>query len=344
MKDSFRDVLGVSRMITRRLFNGFLVAGLAPPITMPARSQTGAGVEEAIAPLDQLYSIQIQRGNEVLLAQAPRGPGLDRVANIKSCSKSIVALILGTCIARNEIPSVDARLVDVAPDLVPQDATDGVSEITMEHLVSLTAGLEATSGGNYGGWIASANWVSDVLTRPIVAEPGSRMIYSTGSTHVLGAALTQASGETLLDLARDRLGRPMGFEIPPWSRDPQGFYLGGNEMALTPRAMLAIALMMRDGGRYDGDQIVPTDWIEASVVPRARSPYSGMDYEYGWFITETGYILARGFGGQVIAAHPDADLAVAITSDPTRPANSEGYFGDLVSLLDGPVLDLARQG
>lgn len=336
-------------MITRRLFNGFLVAGLAPPITMspfimPARGQTGGGVEDAIAPLGQLHSIQIQRGDEVLLAQAPRGPGLDRVANIKSCSKSIVALILGTCIARNEIASVDARLVDVAPDLVPQDATVGVSGISMAHLVSLTAGLESTSGGNYGRWIASPNWVSDVLTRPMVAEPGTRMIYSTGSTHVLGAALTQASGETLLDLARDRLGRPMGFEVPPWSRDPQGFYLGGNEMALTPRAMLAIALMMRDGGSYEGDQIIPTDWIDASVVPRARSPYSGMEYGYGWFITETGYILARGFGGQVIAAHPEAGLAVAITSDPTRPAYSEGYFGDLVSLLNGPVLDLAQHG
>lgn len=43
-------------------------------------------------------------------------------------------------------------------------------------------------------------------------------------------------------------------------------------------------------------------------------------------------------GGQIIAAHPDRKLAVAIASDPTRPARSGGYFRELVRLLDGPIL------
>lgn len=59
---------------------------------------------------------------------------------------------------------------------------------------------------------------------------------------------------------------------------------------------------------------------------------------YGWFRSESGYVLARGYGGQVIAAHPERRLAVAITSDPTQPARSAGYFGDIMDLLDGPVL------
>lgn len=63
-----------------------------------------------------------------------------------------------------------------------------------------------------------------------------------------------------------------------------------------------------------------------------------MAYGYGWFLTDSGYVLARGYGGQVIAAHPERDLAVAITSDPTRPARSEGYFGEIMDLLEGPVL------
>lgn len=326
-------------MITRRHFTAGLLAGASAPFIMPALAQE-PGIESAIEGLGQLHSIQVQVGDEVVFAAAPRGPGLDRVANIKSCSKSIVALLLGTAIARGEIGGVDATLEDVAPGIIPANATEGVADITMEDLVSLRAGLERTSGPNYGGWIASGNWIADQLTRPFVAEPGGRMLYSTGSFHVLGAALAEATGKSLLALARERIGGPLGIEIPSWTRDPQGYYLGGNQMALTPRAMLRIAVMMRDGGRHEGGQVIPEDWVEASLRPRSVSPFSGMGYGYGWFLTDSGYSLARGYGGQVIAAHRERGLAVAITSDPTQPARSGGYFGDIMNILEGPVLGL----
>lgn len=325
-------------MITRRIFTAGLLAGATAPFATPALAQD-AGIESFIEGLGQLHSIQIQAGDEVVFASAPRGPGLDRVANIKSCSKSIIALLLGTAIERGEIDGVEATLGEVAPRIVPADATGGVEDITMEDLVSLRAGLERTSGPNYGGWIASRNWIADQLTRPFVAEPGGRMLYSTGSTHVLGAALAEATGKSLLALARERLGDPLGIEVPPWTRDPQGYYLGGNEMALTPRAMLKIAVMMRDHGRYEGRQVIAQDWIAASLRPRAVSPFSGMGYGYGWFLTDSGYALARGYGGQVIAAHRERGLAVAITSDPAQAARSGGYFGDVMDLLEGPVLE-----
>ncbi|WP_163559060.1 serine hydrolase [Halomonas sp. NO4] len=328
-------------MITRRAFSQLALAGLTVPLVPSALGQHTSTLDRALAALDQLHSIQVQLGDEVIVAEAPKGPGLEGLANIKSCSKSVVALLLGTCIAKGEIPSVTSRLVDVSPSIVPPNATQGVDDMTMEDLVTLQAGLESTSGERYGAWVASPNWVANALTRPMVAEPGSRMIYSTGTTHVLGAAMAEASGQSLLRLARQRLGEPMGFEVPPWVHDPQGYYLGGNEMAVTPRAMLSLALLMRDTGRFAGEQVIPADWIRASVMPRGRSPYSGMGYGYGWFISDSGFVLARGYGGQIIAAHPELDLAVAITSDPNRPARSDGYFGNLMNLLKGPIAELA---
>ncbi|WP_223475254.1 serine hydrolase domain-containing protein [Oricola indica] len=327
-------------MITRRSFTAGLLAGTASSLVSKAMAQDD-DIKSAIGRLDQLHSIQVQIGGELLFAAAPRGPGLDRVANIKSCSKSIVALLLGTALTRGEIESVTATLGEIAPGLVPANATEGVEEITVEDLVSLRAGLERTSGPNYGRWIASRDWIADQLTRPFVAEPGGRMLYSTGSFHVLGAVLAEVTGKSLLTLARERLGAPLGIEVPPWTRDPQGYYLGGNEMALTPRGMLKIAVMIRDGGRFEGEQVIAQDWIDASLQARAVSPFSGMGYGYGWFLTDSGYALARGYGGQVIAAHRERDLAVAITSDPTRPARSGGYFGEIMALLDGPVLRMA---
>jgi CubicO group peptidase (beta-lactamase class C family) len=325
-------------MISRRHFSASLLAGMAAPSA--AFGQTVDGLRRAAHGLPQLHAILVQRGDEVILAEAPRGPGLDRVANIKSASKSIVALLLGTAIERKEIARVGATLRDVAPRLIPANATPGVAAITMEDLVSLRAGLEPTSGARYGAWVQSPNWVAYALRRPMIDAPGGRMIYSTGSSHVLGAALAIAAGKSLLALARERLGAPLGITIPPWRRDPQGFYFGGNEMTLTPRALLRIAVMLRDRGRFAGAQVISPGWIDASLTRRTQSPFSGLYYGYGWFLSESGFAIARGYGGQIIAAHPVRKLAVAITSDPGQPARSEGYFGALMALLEGPVLAL----
>ena len=331
--------------INRRDFSRIAVSGLAAPFLLlratPARTQE-PGIAEVARSFDRMRSLIVQYGDEVIFSEALRGPSLDRSANIKSCSKSIVALLLGTAIERGEAPGVDARLAAVAPTIIPPDATPGVEDITLEDLVTMRAGLATTSGPEYGAWISSDDWIGYALRQPMDGRPGGRMIYSTGSTHVLGAALAVATGENLLTLARERLGAPLDIEIPPWTRDPKGFYLGGNEMALSPQAMLKIAIMMRDGGRFEGEQILPKSWIDASTMARTRSPWSGMDYGYGWFLTETGYIVARGYGGQVIAANPSLRLAVAITSDPDQPARSAGYFGDLMQFLDGPILQVAQ--
>lgn len=327
-------------MLTRRAIALGLGATCALPAYLPARAATADDVAEAATGLGQLHAIVVQQGDEVVLATAPRGRGLTQPANIKSCSKSILALLLGIAIERAEVPGLSARLGDVAPDLIPNDATEGVADLTLDHLVTLRAGLASTSGANYGAWVSSRNWVGQALRQPFVGTPGGQMIYSTGTTHILGAALSQATGETLLSMARSRLGAPLGIDIPPWTRDPQGFFFGGNEMALSPNAMLRVALLMRDGGRYNGQQVVPEDWVAASKTPRTRSAFSGLSYGYGWFQSRSGWIIARGYGGQIIASNDARSLAVAITSDPTLPARSQGHFGDLMALLDGPILSL----
>lgn len=327
--------------LTRRSFGLALVGMLAAPVALRAQTDSVADLRRMAIDLPQLHAILVQRGTDVLLAEAPRGRGLDRAANVKSCSKSLLALILGSTIARGEVPGLTARLGDLAPTLIPTDATDGVSDLSLSDLVTLRAGLQGTSGGNYGAWVGSGNWVAYALRQPRIAPNGGRMIYSTGTTHVLGAALSVATGRSLLDLARERLGAPLGIDIPNWTRDPQGYHFGGNEMALTPQAMLRVALVMRDGGRFDDTQVFSADWIAASQTVQTRSPFSGLGYGLGWFISPSGWIIARGYGGQIIAAHPERELAVAITSDPTQPARSEGYFGTLMGLLDGPIIALA---
>ena len=67
-----------------------------------------------IGDLPQLYVILVRRGDDLVFAEASRGPGPDGFANIKSCSKSVVALLLGSAIDRGEIVSVEATIGEVA--------------------------------------------------------------------------------------------------------------------------------------------------------------------------------------------------------------------------------------
>lgn len=171
------------------------------------------------------------------------------------------------------------------------------------------------------------------------------MLYSTGSFHVLGAVLSEVSGKSLLSLTRKRLGTPLGIEVPAWTRDPQGRYLGGNEMALTRDGMIRFGEMYRQSGVFAGKQVLSAEWVEGSFEPRTRSPFSGLHYGYGWFLGRSNgvrYALARGYGGQLICIVPELSLTIAITSDPTRPARSAGYFGDLMALIDQHILPAAR--
>jgi len=330
--------------VTRRHF----LVGAAASFAAPALAQTSSwGSVAALAGgLEQCRALVIHANGAPVLAEVFRGPALNLAVPIKSVSKTIVAALTGAAIDRQEIESVDATLGEVAPRLIPRGADPRVGDITVAHLVTMQAGLERTSGANYGGWISSGNWVANALSRPFVADPGSRMLYSTGSFHILGAVLSEVSGQSLLSLARERLGRPLGLDIPAWTRDPQGRYLGGNEMALSVSDMIRFGELYRQGGRWNGAQVLSADWVARSLQPSTRSPFSGLEYGYGWFLGSVGsdsYALARGYGGQVICIVPSLQLSIAITSDPTRPARSGGYFGDLMGLIEGAIIPTARR-
>ena len=112
-------------------------------------------------------------------------------------------------------------------------------------------------------------------------------------------------------------------------------------MALSPRALARIGQMLLAEGRWAGREVIPAEWIARSWTPRARSPFSGHAYGYGWFLVETEggrLAYARGYGGQMLWIVPALALTVVVTSDATRPARSRGYAGHLQRMLAESIL------
>lgn len=290
----------------------------------------------AASGLSQLRTVIVAHDGEVLAERTYAGPPPDVPVNIKSASKTVLSALVGIAVGEGAL-SLDRTLGELIPDRVPEDADPRASSITVRDLLTMRAGLRSTSGRGYGPWVVSDDWVAYALSAPMTADPGARMTYSTGSSHLLGVVLAAATGDSLLTLAREGLGEPLGIEVPPWTRDPQGAFMGGNEMALSPQALLAFGEAYRRGGVHDGARVLPKDWVAESWTPRGRSRWSGAAYGYGWWLGRAGghrLAYAWGYGGQMVYVAPTLGLTAVMTSDP----NARGVSGH-VQALHGLVAD-----
>ncbi|MEM6943608.1 MAG: serine hydrolase [Pseudomonadota bacterium] len=333
----------------RDLLQGALATGLAagtPGFAGAASDAIAAPIRAKAESFSQLHAIVVVHRGETVLAEAFRGPAISRLANVKSVSKTLVATLAGIAISRGALEGTEQPVAPFLAPFMPQGGDRRLQAITVGDLLTMRAGLARTSGAAYGAFVESPNWLAHALSRPFTADPGSRFQYSTGSYHLMGAVLTRATGQSLHALARAWLAGPLDIAMPPWTRDPQGYYLGGNNMALSPIGLARFGEAWRQGGQLDGDEIVPAAWVEAAWTPRTRSPFSGDDYGYGWFLTRLGgspAAYARGYGGQMLYVVPERELTVAITSDPTRPARSAGYAGALKRFVSNDIIPAVEQ-
>ena len=328
---------------------GGLVVSASGTRPAPAAPALPADARDAIVDragvLPRLRGLLVSIGGELIEEHYFNGASERSVANLKSASKSIISILVGIAINRGDIESVDQPITDFFPEELA-DAEDLRRSITVEDLLTMRSGLETTSNRNYGRWVQSGNWVRHALTRPMADRPGGRMIYSTGSTHLLSAILTRATGMSTLEYGQRYLARPLGITLPAWLRDPQGIYFGGNEMTLTPRAMMALGDLYRRGGSIEGFEVVTREWVEKSFTPRTASRYSRRQYGYGWWMRllaghPTYY--AWGYGGQFIYIIPDLDSVIVATSSPNPGDGRRTHRRDLDALIERQLVPALRR-
>ncbi len=310
-----------------------------PPVTLKA-------VLDGATELEPLKVVLVSRNGEMLAERAFNGRALSASSNIKSASKSIISCLVGIAIDRKLLEGTEQKIAPILKADLPRDADPRIHSVTIGNLLSMQAGLSRMSGPNYGRWVASRNWVRFALSEPFDGEPGGSMLYSTASTHLLSAILTRVGGKSTLALAHEWLAPVDGFRIGSWERDPQGVYLGGNQMAMTARSLLAFGELYRNDGKApNGRQVVSKAWIDQSWTPRTNSRFSGDGYGYGWFLRNIGgedVKFGWGYGGQMVYIVPSLGLTVVMTSDDSGPSARSGYRDDLHSLL-AEIIGAVRQ-
>lgn len=323
-----------------------LFAAVLALMPVAAMAQDFGAILDEAARLEALEVVIVARDGDIVAERGYGDHSPDDPTNIKSASKTVMSALVGMAIDKGVLEGVDQKVAALLPDDLPENADPRLADINVGHLLSMQAGLAPTSGPNYGRWVVSSNWVRSALAQPFETDPGGRMLYSTGSTHLLSAILTREGGESSLALARDWFAPVDDFAIGGWERDPQGIYLGGNQMAMSPRSLLAFGEVYRNGGLApDGTRVISEDWIERSWIERTQSRFTGDGYGYGWFLRDIAGADVRyawGYGGQMLYIVPELALSVVMTSDENSPSAANGHRDALHALM-GEIIEAVRQ-
>lgn len=281
-----------------------------------------------LAPLNSLI---VARDKTIVAEQYYRGMEPNGRANIKSASKSLISALVGIALKRGDLEGLDQTIGPFFPEIL--EGQPKKQAITLRNLLLMRSGLESTSFENYGTWVTSDNWIRHALNQPLLDPPGTETRYSTGNSHILAVILSKATGRDLLAYAREHLFDPIGVEVKGWQTDPQGYRFGGNNLSLTPRGLLRFGQLYLNKGRWQGQQIVPEIWVEASTKQYVHDTYHGYPYGYFWWTTtyhNHRVIFAWGHGGQYTFIVPDLDLVVAVTSGLQNLPENEDYHTERI--------------
>lgn len=247
----------------------------------------------------------------------------------RSMTKSVISILLGIAVAEGAVKSLDEPVLDYFPEYADLRTPERM-KIRLRDLIVMGSGIDwdedsypYTDPRNSETAMGRApDGLRYVLSRKIVAEPGTRFQYSGGDAALVGAVVAQGTRTPLDVYAAKKLFHPLGIDRYEWLKDSSGVPIASG-LRLRPRDMLKIGQMMLDGGRIGGRQVAPAGWIAAAgskEVAVNSDPRCGMGYGYFWWVSQgciteprTPWIAAIGNGGQRLWVVPSRRLVVVVT-------------------------------
>jgi CubicO group peptidase (beta-lactamase class C family) len=258
-----------------------------------------------------------------------------RFLHLYSATKSVTGLLAGIALAEGKLTGLDETLAEALPPELAARASGRIRAMTLRGLLSMTTGL-----GEETSWLTTRDFARAIVEAPFLAGPPRSFSYSTEGIQLVGAALENATGESLLSYAERRLFAPLGIVTQPrgkpaagpgheteptfgWAHDGRGHYAAGTGLRLRGIDMAKLGLLYLHRGEWEGKRVVPRSWIGAATRPSSEGG-SPEEAPYGlvtWLPTEHGRraFLMAGFGGQYIEVVPSLRLVI-VTSSPTRPS------------------------
>jgi CubicO group peptidase (beta-lactamase class C family) len=283
--------------------------------------------------VETIYSLLVIKNGYLIAEDYFNEGSVDQKDRLQSVTKSYTSALVGIALNQGYLSSVDQKMMDFFPELADQITDPRKEEITIRELLQMRAGYpwEETSPALWDG-LLSGHYPPLIEEFPLIADPGTEFNYSNLSSNWLGIIVDRATGTNLKAYAEENLFLPLGVEVGEWGMDAEGHNNGCADLFMTARDAAKFGLLYLNEGEYEGNQVVPADWVHDSLqryseninVPGGFPPNWGLSisdigYGYQWWSARAGdhrYNLAWGHGGQQIVLLDQLDMVIVVTSYP----------------------------
>jgi CubicO group peptidase (beta-lactamase class C family) len=255
-----------------------------------------------------------------------------------SVSKSIVSILVGISIDAGNIDGVATPYLDLFSYSEYENWDDRKNDLSILDVLTMRTGLEwdewdppysAADNRLITFYREEVDYSKGLLDLPISADPGSSFVYNTVASISLGQAVENSSALSLVDFMQTYLFVPLGIVEASWEETPTALPNLGSGLHLYTRDLAKFGQMYMDGGSWNGNEIVSSEWVTASLQPHVEIGYSSPEgrvwlldgYGYQWWIghfdlegTTYPTYAARGYGQQTLMIIPDLELVVAVNA------------------------------
>ena len=302
------------------LFPGNLVRRGSRVHPLPLGTQLdvpGTDVDAFMAAQNAAGLIVLQDG-KVRLERYARGYSNAGRWTSFSVAKSFTSVLVGAAIKDGYIKSTDEPVTQYIPEL----AGSGYDGVTIHQLLTMTSGVKWNED-----YTDPRSDVARMFLEPVpVGEdptvhymrklpresaPGSKWVYKTGETNLIGVLVMRATGKPLATYLSEKLWKPYGMERDAfWMVDPSGHEVSGCCLSVSLRDYARLGQFVLEGGKG----IVPADWIARSTRAQADIGVPGYGYGYQWWTYPNGRYGAQGIFGQTIRVDPKTRTVIVVSA------------------------------
>ena len=261
-----------------------------------------------------------------------------------SVAKSFTSTLVGAAVKDGYITSVEDPIVRYLPEL-KGSAYDGVS---IRQVLTMTSGVrwtedytDANSDVVKSGNVQAPPGQDPVLyymaRLPREAAPGTKWLYKTGETNLIGVLVAHATHRTLADYLSEKVWKPYGMEQDAaWITAANGQEFGGFGLSVAPRDYARMGQFILEGSHG----VLPSGWGDKAFVKQADIGVAGQGYGYQWWTHDDGTFDARGIFGQMIHIDPKRRLVVVLNGDwptavgPERSARRQAFIDAVTAAAD----------
>jgi|SRR5579883_219365 len=279
----------------------------------------------------------IVQDNRILLEKYAMGFDRESRWTSFSVAKSFTSSLAGAALHDGAIRSLGDKVTAYIPDL----KGSAYEDVSVRQLLTMTSGVKwnedytdpKSDVAQFNSHHADPGvdvTVSYMRRLPREAPAGTKWLYKTGETNLIGVLVSQATHKTLSEYLSEKIWKPYGMEKDAvWMTGSTGHEISGCCISATLRDYARLGQFMLDGGKADGKEVVTRDWIAKATTKEAETGAPGRGYGFQWWTYDTGCYAAQGIFGQSIFIDPSRKLIIAT-------------FGDWPTATDRKGLQVAR--